>query len=141
MLLKLAALSLLIAFLLACQSSRTVMTVPQDNKIDSLADSTILSQRALLKGYALCRCLLYSYPQDSTLKSDISLSFYYQTLLYSDLSQARVDRFVKTYADGIKPSDYVDYAGRKAAIFSCTELYNSRELDSLVRTLDSAITR
>jgi hypothetical protein len=61
--------------------------------------------------------MLYSYPQDSALKSDISLSFYYQTLLYSDLSQARVDRFVRTFTDGIQFSDYVDYAGRKRPSF------------------------
>jgi hypothetical protein len=103
-------------------------------------DAVILQQRALLRDYALCSCIING-SGDSSLKNDYSRSLYADQSLYAESSLLLVDSVATAYARSIKPAQYEAYKGQKAIIYFCTEFYKSQPLDSLIRTLDPTIYR
>jgi hypothetical protein len=106
---------------------------------ERLVDTTITYQRQLMKDYALCRCFLNAYSKDDSLKADISTSFYNELLLYGYSAQLQIDSMSKAFANSILPSKYPDYQNKRAVIYFCTEFYKSRQLDSIIKTMDAQI--
>lgn len=102
------------------------------------ADQVTVKQRALLRDYALCSCILNG-SGDSSVNKDYSRSLYADQSLYAESALLFIDSVATEYAGSIKPAKYDAYKDRKAVIYFCTEFYNSRALDSLIRTLDSTI--
>lgn len=129
-------LILLFLFFFSCQVPRRINAEKKNNNNDS-----IVEQRQLLKDFALCSCLRFGYGTDSAVYKDITVSIYYNQLLYADSSINKVEDFAKAYSRSIKTSEEYDYQNKKPILFSCLLFYKSKLLDSLVKTLDSTIMR
>lgn len=123
---------------IGCGSIYKVQHKKNSSEEKSLVD-TVIHQRQLMKDYALCRCILNAYSGDDSLRADISTSFYNELLLYAYSAQLQIDSIAKNFANSILPSKYPDYQNKRAVIYFCTEFYKSRELDSVIRTMDSLI--
>jgi len=120
-----------------CVNTRPV--IARDQHDIAIIDTSVHEQRQLMKGYALCQCILGAYKNDSTSLNDVSLSFYYDQSLYGENARVKVERFANDFARTIVPSKYPDYKGKRAVIYFCTQFYNSKTLDSLIISLDSDI--
>ena len=100
-------------------------------------DSKAAGQRELLKQYALCECMRQANTGTNVGINDVSLSVYYDQLLYDDGAISRIDSLSKKAADGIGGYDNdVDYRGKKAILYHCMQYYKSAALDSMVRSMD-----
>lgn len=135
-LIKFVTLTFIIFILFAGGTAKmnTVSTKNQDSTI-------ILQQRELLKEYALCQCLYYGFKEEGISQNDISLSFYNELSLYSNVAQSRIDSISKIVVNSIAPSNHIDYKGKKAIIYTCMQFYKSNVLDSLVKSLDNHIVK
>lgn len=93
--------------------------------------------RALLKEYAFCSCFAHA-SDDSTYFSDKDIS----ASVYADISEYNfnvfplLDSIAKKYALNIKPSEIADHENKKAIMLNCFMFYHSKQLDSLVKTMD-----
>lgn len=120
----------LVAFLfISCRATYT-----NDEKLDK-NDSLIVSQRSILKNYALCKCLLLEYPSDSILRNDGSLNGYIEMGAYGKRAYDLIDSF-------IKDKSFIKYRSKHKSnlyLMRCLDIYNSKTLDSLIRNLDSYI--
>jgi len=126
-------ITLLICTALACKSAREIRTAVVSG------DSTARAQSGLLKQYAFCECLRQAYKTNEHMKDDVSLSVYYDQLLYDEKAIEMIDSLTKTVADSIKPYDNIDYRGKKPVIYKCMMYYTSRTLDSMVNSLEKNI--
>ena len=121
----------LIGFLfISCVSNKVAVNPSQGREINK--DSIITTQRLLLKNYALCKCLLNKFPQDS-LQNDGTLEGYLELGQYGNLAYETVDSFVKNEASQKYASKYK----KNLYIMRCIDIYNSKSLDSLIRSLDT----
>jgi hypothetical protein len=101
-------------------------------------DSAIIIQRQLLKEFALCNCLRFGYP-NSDIYTDISISIYFNQLLYGQSIINKITEISKQEVETVKPLENFDYKGKKPIFLSCMEFYKSNRLDSIVRASDSSI--
>jgi len=95
-------------------------------------DTSLLKERAILKKYAFCRCLISRYPQDSFLRKDGALSGYEEIGSYGNKAYAEVDSFVTQCCRTKYSSKYK----RNLYLMQCIDLYDSPALDSLVTAQD-----
>ncbi len=98
----------------------------------------IIEQRQLLKEYALCNCIQYGY-KNIEVKTDISISIYYEQLLYGESIIKKIEDLSKQAVDSILPSSVTDYNFKKPIIASCIAFYKSEKLDSTIKKYDSSI--
>jgi hypothetical protein len=99
-------------------------------------DSLITTQRLLLKNYALYKCLLDKFPQDSLL-NDGTLEGYLELGQYGNPAYETIDSFVKNEASQKYASKYK----KTLYIMRCIDIYNSKSLDSLIKTLDNEMSQ
>jgi hypothetical protein len=95
-------------------------------------DTSIQKERAILKKYAFCRCLISRYPQDSFLRKDGALTGYEEIGSYGNRAYDQVDSFVAKWCRTKYNSKYK----RNLYLMQCIDLYDSPELDSLVASQD-----
>jgi hypothetical protein len=100
--------------------------------ISLVEDSTLHKERAILKKYAFCRCLISRYPQDSFLRKDGALTGYEEIGSYGNRAYDQVDSLVVKWCRTKYSSKYK----RNLYLMQCIDLYDSPELDSLVATQD-----
>jgi len=111
------------------------------NPSTPVADSVMLSQRQLLKEYALCQCIYHAYDKMGMDSVESSLSIYHENLLYSYESEMAIDSIAAFVSRSVEAPNSGDYKGRRAVLFTCTQFYKSRYLDSIILSLDSKIAR
>jgi hypothetical protein len=121
---------LLVLIANSCKNSKSL--VKSGSSFSTEKDSLISKQRALLKKYALCKCLMQDFPKDSTLINDGSLMAYIELGSYSNKAYDTVDVFVSKGFIG----KYVSKQNSKLYLMKCIDMYNSAELNELVRNLD-----
>jgi len=95
-------------------------------------DTTLNKERAILKKYAFCRCLISRYPKDSFLRKDGALTGYEEIGSYGNRAYDQVDSLVVKWCRTKYSSKYK----RNLYLMQCIDLYDSPELDSLVATQD-----
>lgn len=120
--------------LFSCISNKTSnsFSVKSSNR-----DTFVNKQRLLLRNYALCKCLLEKFPHDSSLVNDGTLEGYIELSEYGNLAYEAIDSFVKKATLTKYPSKYK----KNLYIMKCADIYNSNELDSLIRRLDSEMSQ
>ena len=102
--------------------------------------NTIIENRELLKQYALCKCLIYSFPNDSLIRSDLSMSIYRDISNYSFIVYDEIDSITKQKVINFPPPIINDYLGKKLSLMLCINgYYKSYYLDSLVKKYDTFI--
>lgn len=96
-------------------------------------DTSIIKERSNLKKYALCKCLEYKFQNDSIIQKDGSLEGYLERGSYGNNAYDLIDSFV------IKATkiSYASKYKKKLALMRCIDIYDSKELDSLINSLDS----
>jgi hypothetical protein len=121
-----------VIIMFACNSSRTAK---QGKGSIKQKDSLLFAERANLKKYALCKCLIEKYPTDTLLRLDGSLMGYIEIGSYGNNSYDVVDSFIaaKTVIH------YSSKDKRSLYLMQCIDIYNSVELDSLVKELDKNV--
>lgn len=127
--------------LLLCCSLITIVSsahCQQDNK--SAQDSTTISiierERLMLKNAAFCTCLYKSFPvSDSVFVNEGSGAAYLELGRHSIDAYTRIFDFAGEYARRKYSSKY----DRSLSVMKCLDFYNSKELDDLIRSLDSEI--
>lgn len=138
-------LLLLSASLVGCINQRSNQVLRKDEKIAALVtDSSVLVQRTILKDYAFCRCLSLAgknLPKMEADIDDVSLSVYYDSMLYHDSIISFIDKLAKRAADEMPVFSMGDLKGRKAKFISCNSFAKSVYLDSLINSYDSYIFR
>jgi len=97
----------------------------------SKADTT----RTLIKEYALCKCIQFAVPNDSSLKQDISPAVYREMILYNYPELNIIDSLARKAAFSIVPSPIADLAGKRSVMMNCIGFYKSGQLDSVVRSI------
>jgi hypothetical protein len=95
-------------------------------------DTSIQNERAILKKYAFCRCLISRYPQDSFLRKDGALTGYEEIGSYGNRAYDQVDSLVAKWCQTKYSSKYK----RNLYLMQCIDLYDSPELDSLIARQD-----
>lgn len=89
----------------------------------------------MLKDYALCSCITTAFKDKQLLKQDISFSVY-RDIAGFDLSDYKlIDSVVIATLNSIPPNQIIDFGDKRPYILTCTEFYNSKRLDSLVRKI------
>lgn len=85
-----------------------------------------------LKAYAMCECL----DMVGLGKDDNSLSLINNLSEYTIHGEkaTKLDSLVKIAVEGIRPSQLPDDKGRKPMAYRCLELYNSPQLDSVIKS-------
>jgi hypothetical protein len=89
-----------------------------------------------LKEYAFCKCLEFASNDSVLFKEDISITVYKEIANYALNVFTSVDSLTMKAALAIKPSIIADYNHRKAIVSDCFIFFKSRQLDSLVRSMD-----
>lgn len=100
------------------------------------ANKKLKETRSVLKQYAYCRCVEFASGDSSFFRSDVSVGIYADISQHSRSSLQNVDDLAKYFASTIKPSIIADHGNKKAILFNCFEFYESKRLDSLIKTLD-----
>ena len=98
-------------------------------------DTAVLKERAILKKWAFCRCLMLQYPKDGYLRTDGALMGYEEIGLHGNRAYEAVDSFIvkwckKKYSSKSKSNLY---------LMQCIDMYDSRALDSVISAQDSEI--
>jgi hypothetical protein len=96
---------------------------------------SLVKERAILKKYALCKCLIFRYPQDSFLRKDGALTGYEEIGSYGNKAYDAVDSLVAKWCRKKYSSKYK----RNLYLMQCIDLYDSPELDSMVVAQDRYI--
>ena len=96
-------------------------------------DSLLTAERHKLKKYALCKCLIDKYPQDSFLLRDGSIRGLVETGTYGNGAYETIDSFIQkksmvTYQSKSKKNLY---------LLKCIDIYEDPELDKLIKNLDN----
>ena len=97
-----------------------------------LNDSSLMQERLKLKKYALCKCLIEKYPQDSFLLKDGSLPGYRETGSYGNYAYEAIDSFIQKKSSVIYKSKYK----RNLYLMRCLDIYEDPELERLIRSFD-----
>jgi len=101
-----------------------------------LTPEELSAERLKLKNYALCECLFYVYKEyDSLWIRDGSTAGYFETSHYA----IDVYETVRTRAEAVNREVYKSYDNSPLGLMKCLDFYNSRELDSLIKSFDSEI--
>jgi hypothetical protein len=125
---KLIILLLLSIFNIACAQKPKVNSSEVEDQIEK--------ERLSLKNAAFCTCLYKSFPSgDSIFVSDGSGA------AYLELGAHSLDAYIKVMdaATARAKVRYESKTNKRLAVMNCLEFYNSRELDNLVRSLDSEL--
>jgi hypothetical protein len=132
---KYISIWLLVIFSTSCWTSKSgerigIISVEKYIKSPNYVtvDTTIQRERAILKKYAFCRCLISRYPQDSFLRRDGALAGYEEIGSYGNRAYEEVDSLVAKWCRKKYSSKYK----RNLYLMQCIDLYDSPELDSLV---------
>ena len=123
----------IIIFSCACGISKPIEKIQALSERQS--DSVLLVQRALLKNYAFCKCLIEKFPKDSSLVKDGTLFAYLELGSYSNKAYDKVDSFVYL----VPMRKYFSKTHSRLDLMKCIDMYNSSELDSFIKTLDHYI--
>ncbi|HMH24514.1 MAG TPA: hypothetical protein VK563_22190 [Puia sp.] len=86
----------------------------------------------MLKNYALCKCLLCRYPEDPALRNDGTLEAYIEIGSYQSSAYERIDSFIVRMTLASYSSKYKN----NLYYMQFLNIYNSLELDSLVKAFD-----
>jgi len=127
----------------SCSNSRLSernYAIPTERNENSLTmvvekETSIPKERAILRKYAFCRCLISRYPQDSFLRKDGALTGYEEIGSYGNKAYDAVNSFVEKWCRTKYNSKYK----RNLYLMQCIDLYDSPELDSLVAAQDRHI--
>jgi len=92
--------------------------------------------RILLKEYAFCKCFEYAASDTFYLKNDVGAAIYRDFADYYPDAFDVVDTFTMKMAKQILPSPIADHNGQKTVLKDCFIFYKSKQLDSLIATLD-----
>ncbi len=119
---------LLILILTSCSTSKKL-----ENKKGLYKD-----KRELLKDYAFCQCMLYSFEADSIKLNDVSISVLYELSDYSIslLQRKKMDSIAQSFANTIEPLQPGDYGNKRAVILECLHFYKSRQLKKLINSIN-----
>lgn len=123
---------LIIFYTVSCHTANKINHNSNPVAIIHSDDSLIMKERANLKKYALCKCLLNNYPDDSVLIYDGSMEGFFEMGAYGNHAYELVDSLIKKRCR-IK---YISKHQKKLFIMRCIDIYDSKELDSLVKSLD-----
>jgi hypothetical protein len=96
-------------------------------------DSLLAGERLKLKKYALCKCLIDKYPQDSFLLRDGSMRGLVETGSYGNQAYETIDSFIQ------KKSlvTYQSKSKKKLYLMRCIDIYEDPELEMLIKKLDN----
>ena len=103
--------------------------------INKTISENLSRERRNLKNYAFCQCLRYSLKSDSLLIKDGSSAGYFEVGAYKVNAFEMIDSISKAISNKI----YKSKEGKPLAIMKCLDFYNSKELDTLVNSLDAEI--
>jgi len=95
-------------------------------------DTFLLKQRAILKKYTFCKCLIYRYPQDTFLRKDGALAGYDEIGSYGNKAYDAVDSLIFKWCRTKYSSKYKS----NLYLMQCIDLYDSPALDSVVKAQD-----
>jgi hypothetical protein len=125
-----------IAFSIYSVGATTVATTQQSNgkNLKKTLKSIIAAERLKLKNAAFCECMHNSFP-DSVFQNEGSQAGYVKFGTYSFKAYETVMKFAKEQAR----KNYSSKNNRNLGMMKCLDFYNSKELDSLVRKLDSEL--
>jgi hypothetical protein len=127
---------LLIATLCMSYAQDKNQTKSQEKKSEGNFQALIEMERIRLKNLAFCNCLQKSLQADSILVADGTAAAYVELGAYGIDAYIKVGEYAESYAN---QTHYNSKNHRSLALMKCLDFYNSLELDSLVRTLDSEI--
>ena len=100
------------------------------------SSSNLKENRILLKEYAFCKCFEYAELDTFYLKSDVGAAIYRDIANYYPDAFDVVDTFAMKMAKQILPSPIADHNGKKTVLKDCFIFFKSKQLDSLITTLD-----
>jgi len=109
--------------------------------LEGCTSSRVTENRTLLKEYAYCKCFQNASGDTSYFVQDVSLSIYFDIANYNFSAYDKIDSLSRASVIEIKPIEIADYQNKKAIFFNCFNFYKSKQLDSIVKTLDKKITR
>jgi hypothetical protein len=118
--------------------AQTNLCIGQNNAINRTStaipgsDSAIFKERAMLKNYAFCRCIVQQAPNDSLLRHDGSLGGYVEIGSYNEKAYSTIDSFVSKQ----KFEKYRSKNKVPLSLMKCLDLYNSKELMNLILACD-----
>lgn len=101
------------------------------------SSSKLKENRVLLMEYAFCKCLQFASQDSLFFKNDVSIGVYRDIAQYYSDAFDVVDSFSKRTSNKIVPSIIHDHNGKKAILKDCFFFFKSKELDSLVKSLDN----
>lgn len=122
-----------IYIIFSCNTSHTSNEKLSGAPLTSLRDSLLIKERLKLKKYALCKCLLTKYPNDSFLLRDGSLEGFLETSSYGNHAYEAIDSFVQAKSSARYESKYK----KNLYVMQCMDIYEDPELESLVRKFDT----
>jgi len=96
--------------------------------------SIIAAERLKLKNAAFCECMYNSFP-DTVFENEGSQAGYVELGRYSFKAYETIIEFAKEQSQ----KNYSSKNNRNLGMMKCLDFYNSKELDSLVRKLDSEL--
>lgn len=103
----------------------------------SISDSTLLTNRQILKDFFLCKCIDNGFKENNIFKSDHSVSVLVEMADYRAEAFASVDSLAKTIAR----TPVSNLTGRRGLLINCIDYYNAKQLDDFVKGLDNRIDR
>ena len=106
-----------------------------------VSSSKLKQNRQLLKEYAYCRCFQYASADTAYFMNDVSLSVYLDLANYDFSAYDKIDSLSRMTVEEFKAFEIVDYQNKKAVFLNCFNFYKSKQLDSLIRSLDKAVNR
>lgn len=95
-----------------------------------------MGHRKILKQYAFCKCFEFASNDTAFFNNDISTGVYIEISSYYRDVFARIDSLAKQTARQIKPTEIPDYNNKKAVLKDCFLFYESKVLDSLIKTMN-----
>jgi hypothetical protein len=104
----------------------------------SPTEAKLKEKQEWLKEYALCSCIREAYPHDS-IKTDISFSVLRDISDYEAPVYDKVRSEAKKAALTIEPSQIADFEGKRPYLLGCLNFYQSKALDSLIKSFPKPV--
>ena len=117
----------LVSLLISCRVGKSTSVQNKTKK-----ESPIAEERKRLKEYAFCRCLANSYPRDTFLLKDGTIEGYMEMGSYGNRAYDVIDSFINLKCKMVYASKF----GKKLNLMKCLDIYNNKDLDSIVNSLD-----
>lgn len=108
-----------------------IIIVPGCSSLQKLKE-----HRSLLKEYAYCRCYELTSGDSTIFKRDVSLGVYIDLAGYDWTVFSIIDSLTQQVTSHPTPPELRYYGSEKSAFFDCFLFYHSKQLDSLVKSLN-----